>query len=46
MNEKKILSDNVINFFGKKEEYRSLSNFWTYKTGNEAKKWVGKKVFY
>ena len=29
MNEKKILSDNVINFFGKKEEYRSLSNFWT-----------------
>lgn len=27
--EKKILSDNVINFFGKKEEYKSLSNFWT-----------------
>jgi ribA/ribD-fused uncharacterized protein len=25
---KKILSDNVVNFFGKKEEYRSLSNFW------------------
>jgi len=25
---KKILSDNVVNFFGKKEEYKSLSNFW------------------
>ena len=26
--EKKILSDNVINFFDRKEDYRSLSNFW------------------
>ena len=26
--EKKILSDGVINFFYRKEEYKSLSNFW------------------
>ena len=25
----KILNDNVINFFSKKKDYRSLSNFWT-----------------
>jgi len=26
--DKKLLEENVINFFGKKEDYRSLSNFW------------------
>lgn len=26
--DKKILEENVINFFGKKEDYRCLSNFW------------------
>ena len=26
--DKKLLTDNVINFFGKKQEYQSLSNFW------------------
>lgn len=28
MSEKKLLNDNVVNFFAKKEEYKSLSNFW------------------
>lgn len=28
MSDKKILENGVINFFYKKEEYRSLSNFW------------------
>ena len=28
MSEKKLLNDNFVNFFAKKEEYKSLSNFW------------------
>jgi predicted NAD-dependent protein-ADP-ribosyltransferase YbiA (DUF1768 family) len=28
MSDKKILEENVINFFSGKKEYRSLSNFW------------------
>ena len=28
ISEKKILENNVINFFNKKKNYRSLSNFW------------------
>jgi hypothetical protein len=29
MNEKKLLENKVINFFFKKDEYKSLSNFWS-----------------
>ncbi len=28
MSNKKLLDDNIVNFFSKKKEYNSLSNFW------------------